>query len=139
MSDWDTVTVLRKKRTPAEAKSQAVAKGTAEFQRKPAAGTNKPSKPPGSAAKIEAEDETFVVPTVNTSISRAIASARQKAGMTQKDLAVKINEKQAVVNEYESGRAVTNQAILAKFERELKVKLRGPPNLIGSPLQSSKL
>lgn len=45
--------------------------------------------------------------------------------MTQKDLATKVNEKPSVINDYESGRAVPNQQVLAKLERALGVKLRG--------------
>lgn len=45
--------------------------------------------------------------------------------MTQKDLATKVNEKPSVINDYESGRAVPNQQVLAKLERALAVKLRG--------------
>lgn len=45
--------------------------------------------------------------------------------MSQKDLATKVNEKPSVINDYESGRAVPNQQILAKLERALGVKLRG--------------
>ena len=37
-----------------------------------------------------------------------------------------------VVNEYEAGKAVPNQAILAKFERALDIKLRGKDK--GAPL-----
>ncbi len=67
------------------------------------------------------------------SVSKAIQQARQAKGLTQKDLATKINEKPAVVNEYEGGKALNpNQQILMKLERALGVKLRGKD--IGSPL-----
>lgn len=56
--------------------------------------------------------------------------------MTQKDLATKINEHQKVVNEYESGKGVPNQQILAKMERVLNIKLRGRD--IGEPLRKPK-
>ena len=52
--------------------------------------------------------------------------------MTQKDLATKVNEKPSVINDYESGRAIPSQQVLAKLERALGVKLRGKD--IGSPL-----
>lgn len=39
-----------------------------------------------------------------------------------------------VIQDYESGKAVPNQALLAKFEKVLKVKLRGSG--IGEPLLS---
>ena len=36
-----------------------------------------------------------------------------------------INEKPQIIQEYESGKAIPNQQILAKLERILGVKLRG--------------
>lgn len=56
--------------------------------------------------------------------------------MTQKELATKANEKPQVVNEYESGKAVPNQAVISKLERALGVKLRGLE--AGKPLFSGK-
>jgi putative transcription factor len=71
------------------------------------------------------------------SVSKAIQQARQAKGLTQKDLATKINEKPQVVNEYESGKALNpNQQTLMKLERALGVKLRGKD--IGSPLSGPK-
>ena len=45
--------------------------------------------------------------------------------MTQAQLAQQINERPQVIQEYESGKAIPNQQILAKLERVLGVKLRG--------------
>ncbi len=45
--------------------------------------------------------------------------------LTQAQLAQQINERPQVVQEYESGKAIPNQQILAKLERVLGVKLRG--------------
>lgn len=71
------------------------------------------------------------------SVSKTIQQARQAKGLTQKDLATKINEKPTVVNEYESGKAVNpNQQILMKMERVLGVKLRGKD--VGAPLGGPK-
>lgn len=56
--------------------------------------------------------------------------------VNNQDLATKINEKQSVINDYESGKAVPNQQVLAKLERALGVKLRGKD--IGSPLGGPK-
>ena len=52
--------------------------------------------------------------------------------LTQKELATKICEKPQVVNEYESGKALPNQQVLAKMERALEIKLRGKDK--GAPL-----
>lgn len=65
-------------------------------------------------------------------VGKLIQKGRQAKNLTQKDLATKVCEKPQVVAEYESGKAVPNQAILAKFERALEMKLRGKDK--GAPL-----
>lgn len=65
-------------------------------------------------------------------VSRAIQQGRQAKGISQKDLATKINEKPQIVNDYEAGRGIPNNIILGKMERVLGVKLRGKE--IGQPL-----
>lgn len=62
---------------------------------------------------------------VPPTVGKAIGQTRQAKGMTQKDLAVKINEKPSVIQDYESGKAIPNPQILGKMERILGVKLRG--------------
>jgi len=42
------------------------------------------------------------------------------------------------IAELESGKAIPNQQLLAKIERAVGVKLRGAPNLIGTPLGGPK-
>lgn len=59
----------------------------------------------------------------------AKARLAKEPAMTQKDLATRVNEKPSVINDYESGRAVPNQQVLAKLERALGVKLRGKGEL----------
>ena len=65
-------------------------------------------------------------------VSKAIIKGRQDKNLTQKDLAVKINEKPSIIAEYEQGKAIPNQQILTKMERALGIKLRGTG--IGQPL-----
>ena len=67
---------------------------------------------------------------------RVLQQARVDKGWTQKELATKANEKPHVVNDYESGKAVPNQAIITKLERALSVKLRGSD--AGKPLSKGK-
>lgn len=54
-----------------------------------------------------------------------MSAARLDLGLSQKDVALKINEKPSVIQDYESGKAIPNPQILSKLERTLKVKLRG--------------
>jgi len=52
-------------------------------------------------------------------------TARLALGLSQNDLAAKVNEKQSVLQDIESGRATANPQLLGKIERKLGVKLRG--------------
>ncbi|KAJ3194589.1 multiprotein-bridging factor 1 [Irineochytrium annulatum] len=139
---WDDVTVIRKrpeKNTVLKSESQVNAArrtGSAiATEKKAVVNSNGPAYDAGKAAKLERETEDFKVQRLGLSVGKAIQQARQAKTppMTQKELATKINEKQTVVNEYESGKAANpNQQILAKMERALGVKLRGKD--IGMPL-----
>lgn len=96
---------------------------------------NKTADPNGQRlTKIDRENEVVPPPKVDISVGKAMAKARgeKTPPMTQKDLATKVNEKPSVINDYESGRAVPSQQVLAKLERALGVKLRGKD--IGAPL-----
>ncbi|KAJ1894864.1 multiprotein-bridging factor 1 [Kickxella alabastrina] len=76
-------------------------------------------------AELDRSDDVKPPPTVKLGVGKAISAARLRLGLTQKDLATKINEKNSVINDYENARAIPNQQILGKLERILGVKLRG--------------
>lgn len=61
---------------------------------------------------------------VDKNIARGIQKARLAKQMTQKELAHAIAEKATVVNQYESGKAIPNPAIINKLERALGTQLR---------------
>jgi len=85
-----------------------------------------------NTARLDAETEELKHDKVSMDVGKLIQKGRQAKEMTQKDLATKICEKPQVVTEYESGKAVPNQAILGKLERALGMKLRGKDK--GQPL-----
>ncbi|PWY97002.1 putative MBF1-multi protein bridging factor mediates GCN4-dependent transcriptional activation [Testicularia cyperi] len=109
-----------------------------ENDRKVAAGTNKGhvGTDHQRIAKLDRDNEVAPPPKVPPTVGKTIGQARQDKGLTQKELATKINEKPQVVQEYEQGKAVPNPQILAKMERALGVKLRGKD--IGAPLGGPK-
>ena len=53
--------------------------------------------------------------------------ARQEKKMSQADLANKIRTSKAVVRDYESGKAIPDNSLIAKMERALGTKLPRPP------------
>uniref|UniRef100_A0A3B4WS19 HTH cro/C1-type domain-containing protein n=1 Tax=Seriola lalandi dorsalis TaxID=1841481 RepID=A0A3B4WS19_SERLL len=82
-----------------------------------------------SAAKLDAETEELKHKTVSKDLRLAISKARTAKGLTQKQLATQLNMQPQVINEYESGKAIPNNAIIAKIERALGAKL--PVDAIG--------
>lgn len=147
MSDWDDVTVIGKSRAPSArvgvartngAINAAVRSGAVlSVDKKYGAGGNRGGSTEGQKlAKIDRDNEVAPPAKIDMSVGRAIQKGRQDKGMTQKELAAKVNEKPNVINDYEAGRAVPNQQVLGKIERAVGVKLRGKD--IGSPLHAPK-
>lgn len=68
------------------------------------AGTNKQHVPTKNSAKLDRETEELKHKVVDTNVARYIQQGRQAKGLSQKDLATKINEKQQIVTDYEAGR-----------------------------------
>ncbi|XP_006007059.1 endothelial differentiation-related factor 1 homolog isoform X1 [Latimeria chalumnae] len=140
-SDWDTVTVLRKKApTAAQAKSrQAIAAAQrrgeeVETSKKWAAGQNKQHTVTKNTAKLDRETEELHHNRVPLEVGKVIQQGRQNKGLTQKDLATRINEKPQIIADYEAGRAIPNNQILGKIERTIGMRLRGKD--IGKPLEA---
>uniref|UniRef100_A0A7S0KTA1 HTH cro/C1-type domain-containing protein n=1 Tax=Micromonas pusilla TaxID=38833 RepID=A0A7S0KTA1_MICPS len=75
--------------------------------------------------KLENETEELSHAKVGGGVKKAIMQGRLAKKMTQAQVAQMINEKPQIIQEYESGKAIPNQQILAKLERILGVKLRG--------------
>ena len=130
--DWEPVVLRRAKPKAADLKStkavnQALRSGApVESVRKAAAGTNKNSSAVAAAArKLDEMTEPAGLERLGAEVRAAIQKARVAKGWSQAELAKRINERAQVVQEYESGKAVPVQAVLAKMERALEVKLRG--------------
>lgn len=76
-------------------------------------------------------DRPFASPcadeTVSTDLKRALSTARTAKGMTQKQLAQALVMDAKTVQEYEQGKAIPNNAVIAKMEKALGVKLPRAP------------
>ena len=57
-------------------------------------------------------------------MANQIAHARTAKKMTQKELATKLNMPVKVVQQYESGKAVPNGAIINKLNRALSIRIQ---------------
>ncbi|KAH7314457.1 hypothetical protein KP509_21G003800 [Ceratopteris richardii] len=90
-----------------------------------AAKNNTGAGPLKDPRKLDSETEPGSLDRVSSEVRQAIQKARLAKGLTQIQLAKAISERPQVVQEYESGKAVPSQQILAKMEKVLDVKLRG--------------
>jgi len=140
--DWNTVTVIGNRRGGANSgmgKERAVNLARRQganvaTESKYGAGGNTQKGTSLNTAKLDAETEELRHKTLDLSVGKLIAQGRQAKEMSQKDLATKICEKPQVVTEYEQGKGIPNQQILAKMERALGMKLRGKDK--GKPLDA---
>uniref|UniRef100_A0A0K8TQR1 Putative transcription factor mbf1 n=1 Tax=Tabanus bromius TaxID=304241 RepID=A0A0K8TQR1_TABBR len=134
MNDWDTVTVLRKRAPKASALKSETAINAARRQGLPVetqqkwrdgAGTNRQHTTTKNTAKLDRETEELKHEKIPLDVGKLIQQGRQAKGLSQKELATKICEKQQIVNDYEAGRGIPNNMILGKIEKVIGVKLRG--------------
>ncbi|XP_027359468.1 multiprotein-bridging factor 1c [Abrus precatorius] len=129
--DWEPV-VLHKSRPKAhdlrnpKAVNQALRSGTEVLTvKKFDGGSNRKPGPALNTRKLDEGTEPATLERVAGEVRHAIQKARLEKKMSQAELAKQINERTQVVQEYENGKALPNQAVLAKMERVLGVKLRG--------------
>jgi len=137
--DPNVVTILRKHappiktiRTQAELNAAARRGEQLETSKKFFAGSNRQHKNDMNTARLDDETEELKHDHVTLELGKVLQQARQTKEWTQKDLSTKINEKVEIVREYENGKAIPAQQVLAKLERALGVKLRGKD--MGKPL-----
>ncbi len=74
----------------------------------------------GRASVVKAPEVSEVVVS---EYAQLIRSAREKSGMTQKDFAMKLNEKESVIHKLENGQFVPPISMARKLEKMLHVKL----------------
>ncbi|KAG8947620.1 multiprotein-bridging factor 1 [Tulasnella sp. 424] len=134
MSDpWGTTVIGNRanKKTPTVVRSEselnkARRTGAAVTTDKKLSQLNKPtSGDHARIAKLDRENEVAPPPKIAPAVGKAIIQGRNDKGLTQKDLAQKINEAPRVLQDYESGKAIPSQIVLGKLERALEIKLRG--------------
>lgn len=132
--DWAPVVVHKRPvKSAADARDPkviaAAIRAGAEVQtvRKFDAGSNKKQSggPSLNTRKLDEENEPAALERVSLEVKHRIQKARLDKKLTQAQLAQMINERPQVVQEYESGKAIPSQQVLAKMERALGVKLRG--------------
>lgn len=116
-SDWETVSFNR----PASGKAPG---GGGPGPRKPGSAATSSGI---AAAKLEGETEELKHAAVGKDLKVALMKARNAKGLSQKELANRLQMDQKTITEYEQGKGIPNNAIIAKIERELGCKLPRPP------------
>eukprot|EP01108_Squamamoeba_japonica_P004388 TRINITY_DN346_c0_g1_i1.p2 TRINITY_DN346_c0_g1~~TRINITY_DN346_c0_g1_i1.p2 ORF type:complete len:143 (-),score=43.32 TRINITY_DN346_c0_g1_i1:33-461(-) len=137
--DWKEVVFTKKKtgsQKSAASLNDAKRSGDTLAVKKFAAGSNK-QKVGGDVRRLDAAEEAEKLPTISRDLRIRIQQARAAKGMTQKELATKINLKATIVQSYENGKAVPSNDVLNKMERALGCKLRGK-NVPKKPVQITK-
>ena len=81
--------------------------------------SNNKKGPSNSLDKVDKDE--FKIKKINQDFSNKIRNNRNSKGLTQKELALKINIKPSVINDYESGKAIPNPAIINKLKRILEI------------------
>ena len=83
-----------------------------------------PTKPHHTPQKqVEIDSESGPPKQASVELRKQIQNARVAKGMSQSQLAQIINEKPAVIQAYESGKAVPDCKVLQKLRKGLGVKL----------------
>ena len=113
----------------ATAKNQALRTGAADSARKEFGKTNQKNDIGQKAAALDRDtgEDGFHHKKVDADMKKLIQQARMAKGMSQKDLATKINEKPQVIQQYEAGTAIPNGAIVQKLQKALGVTLKSKP------------
>merc|ERR1712083_1128123 len=76
-----------------------------------------------NAKKLDEQTEAHRHATVSHDFKLALQQSRLAKKMSQAVLAAAINEKGSVINEYESGKAIPNGAVISKLNKALGVRL----------------
>ena len=69
------------------------------------------------------EEAIKPIPSISVELKTAMQQARVAAKMSQKDLAAKMCVPANVIHDYENGKAIPNNAFIAKVEKMLNTKL----------------
>merc|ERR1719382_882106 len=73
--------------------------------------------------KLDEQTEAHRHATVSHDFKLALQQSRLAKKMSQSALAAAISEKGSVINEYESGKAIPNGAVISKLNKALGVRL----------------
>ena len=114
--DWKDVTFTKNVSNDKQHISRQLRQGNTVVKKKNSGGE--------AAAKMNAldnETEAFKLKKIDPKLSKQVQQARCGLGLSQKDLANKVNLPVKTIIDYENGKAVVDHKILNKLKRTLKI------------------
>jgi putative transcription factor len=121
-NDWKPVVLRKTTQSSKPATSAAIAKARQEGKMETVSKVHHTA--PVNARKLDDnESETFRHATIPTEFKLALQKARQGKNLTQAQLAQQLNLQVAIINSYESGKAIPDPQIIQKLNRALGVTL----------------
>ena len=114
--DWKDVTLVKNVTKDKQHTSRQLRQGNTVVKKKNSGGE--------VAAKMNAldnETEAFKLKKIDSKLSKQIQQARCELGLSQKNLANKVNLPVKTIVDYENGKAIVDYKILNKLKRVLKL------------------
>lgn len=93
----------------------------------PKSGGSRPDAAARRMQVIENETESFQIQTTDISLANRIKTLRAQKEWSQKDLATRASVKIDIIRDYESGKGMPDQKIIARLEQVLGGPLRDKP------------
>jgi putative transcription factor len=128
--DWQPI-VLTKRKPAANSKVTDVTKAKMSgidtiTEKKANAGTNALKDSTMTKVKRDAmnSEDPGHIDLIDKKVSQRIQARRTEKGLSRKQLAQKINEKETLLADYENGKAIPSASVLNKIERALGVSVR---------------
>ena len=115
----DSVVILRNKNVKKAKEQKEIRKGNCESQQR-----RGNCETADKNRKLDAAEEADKHNRVTREQGLMIQNARNKKGLTQKQLANQIRVKPDIISHYENGKAILNNQIISNLERKLNIKLR---------------
>ena len=116
---FDSIVTLRNKNATKTNKTNEIRKGNCETKKR-----RGNCETADKNRELEASTEAKKHKTVTKEQGLMIQNARNKKGLTRKQLANQIDVKPDIIAQYENGKAIINNQIISTLERKLNIKLR---------------
>lgn len=119
--DWDTVYIR-----PKFSKKEQIQRGQTETVKKYSTGNSNPSSSNLNARKLDEETDANSHKKDSMDFRQQVQQVRlalglTQLGLTQQQLAQKLNVKQEVIRDIENGTAIKNSALNSRLKRILKI------------------